>query len=89
MSQAEVKKKLQFAPEQKSPTLDIGNGDYSRHFDAKDQPFEAGEEEARMLLNTGHFVEATATAVSTSSSTSSNRQVSGGDSSTTANASGQ
>jgi hypothetical protein len=52
--------KLQFAPEQKSPTLDIGHGEYSRKFDAKDQPFECDEEEARMLLRMpeGFFVAA-------------------------------
>jgi hypothetical protein len=52
--------KIQFAPEQKSPTLDIGHGEYSRKFDVKDQPFECDEEEARMLLRMpeGFFVAA-------------------------------
>jgi hypothetical protein len=52
--------KLQFSPEQKSPTLEIGNGEYSRKFDVKDQPFDVDDEEARLLMATGHFVEASA-----------------------------
>jgi hypothetical protein len=40
-----------------SPTLEINNGDYSRRFDSKDQPFEAEAiEEAPLLLRTGDFV---------------------------------
>lgn len=54
------KVKLQFADDQKSPTLEINNGDYGRAFDAKDQPFECDEEEAAMLLRSGLFVEAKA-----------------------------
>jgi hypothetical protein len=36
----EKKVLIQFAPEQQSPTLEIGHGEYSRKFDAKDSPFE-------------------------------------------------
>jgi len=49
--------KLEFAAEQKSPTLEIGVGEYRRRFDAKDQPFECEQEEAKMLLRSGHFEE--------------------------------
>jgi hypothetical protein len=48
--------KLKFADDFKSPTLEIGQGDYVRKFDAKDQPFECSKEEAEMLLRTKHFV---------------------------------
>jgi hypothetical protein len=72
--------KLRFADDFKSPTLEIGHGQYDRKFDVKEQPFEmkgyavkeigedgketgaetvivTPEEEARILLGTGHFVE--------------------------------
>ncbi|SRR6266496_750707 len=65
--------KLQFAPGQPAAgnhpktgeplppasSIEIGHGEYSRKFDAKDQPFECDAEEARLLLGTGVFVEAT------------------------------
>jgi hypothetical protein len=52
-------RKVKFAVEQKSPTLEIGHGEYSRRFVADDQPFEVSdEEEFTMLLGTGLFVEA-------------------------------
>jgi len=56
---AEIKPiKLRFADAVTSPVLEIGNGDYARKFETKDQPFEcATEEECDMLLRTGHFVE--------------------------------
>jgi hypothetical protein len=48
---------LKFRATQKSPTLEIINGDYARTFDEKDQPFEAEPlEEAPMLLRSGYFV---------------------------------
>ena len=53
-----VVKFIQFAPEQKSPTLEIHQGEYRRTFDVKDQPFECDPEEAAWLLREGHFVEA-------------------------------
>jgi hypothetical protein len=50
-------RKVKFAPEQKSPTLEIGNGQYVRSFNEKDQPFEcATKEEFDFLLRTDHFV---------------------------------
>ena len=51
--------KLKFRATQKSPTLDLGHGDYRRRFEAKDQPFEVeSEEEYTFLKNTGYFVDA-------------------------------
>ena len=58
----EKKVKIQFAPEQKSPTLEIHQGEYRRLFDVKDQPFECDLEEAAWLLKEGHFIEAPADA---------------------------
>lgn len=72
--------KLRFTENFKSPTLEIGHGQYDRKFKAGDQPFEmtgcsikefdsegretgaeivivTPEEEARILLATGYFVE--------------------------------
>lgn len=49
--------RVRFAPAQESPTLEIGNGEYHRVFEAKDQPFACKKDEAAMLLRTGHFVE--------------------------------
>lgn len=50
--------KLKFKADQKSPTLEIGHGEYRRKFDAKEQPFEVeSEEELRFLKGTGYFVE--------------------------------
>ncbi len=50
--------RLVFSEQQKSPTLEIGHGEYRRKFDVKDQPFECEtKSEARMLLRTGNFVE--------------------------------
>ena len=49
---------LKFRATQKSPTLEIGHGEYTRKFEAKDQPFECDEEEAGMLKRTGFFVDA-------------------------------
>jgi hypothetical protein len=64
--------KLVFAPEQKSPTLEVGGGEYVRKFDAKDQPFSVQDkEELRRLLNTGHFVEAKAAETQPAASTGS------------------
>ena len=54
---SDSKIKLRFADDQKSPTMEIGNGTYHRKFIAKDQPFECDKDEAAMLLRTGHFVE--------------------------------
>jgi hypothetical protein len=51
-------RKVKFADEQKSPTLEIGHGEYSRKFIADEQPFEVGDEEFRMLIGTRLFVEA-------------------------------
>jgi len=54
-------RKVKFADEQKSPTLEIGNGSYARKFDKKNEPFEcATEEEFKFLIRTGNFVEAEA-----------------------------
>lgn len=48
---------LKFRASQKSPTLEINNGEYARHFAATEQPFEVeSDEEAQMLLRTGYFV---------------------------------
>ena len=55
---SDSKIKLRFADDQKSPTLDIGHGEYSRRFDVKDSPFECDAEEAATLLRTGYFVAA-------------------------------
>lgn len=52
--------KLRFADDFKSPTLEVGQGDYVRKFDAKDQPFECSKQEAEMLLRTKNFVVAEA-----------------------------
>jgi len=52
-------RKVKFSPEQKSPTLELGHGEYSRKFSADDQPFEVKDaEEFAMLIGTGFFVEA-------------------------------
>jgi hypothetical protein len=51
-------RKVKFAVEQKSPTLEIGHGEYNRKFVADDQPFEVDEEEFVVLIGTGLFVEA-------------------------------
>ena len=58
-SEPKQSRKVKFAPEQKSPTLEIGHGEYARKFDVKDSPFAcADEEEFRLLIGTGFFVEA-------------------------------
>jgi len=49
---------MKFAASQKSPTLEIGHGEYRRKFEAKDQPFAVDQEEAKFLKGTGHFVDA-------------------------------
>jgi hypothetical protein len=47
---------LKFKADQKSPTMDIGTGEYRRSFKADEQPFVVdSKEEADMLLRTGHF----------------------------------
>jgi DNA replication initiation complex subunit (GINS family) len=51
-------RKVKFAVEQKSPTLEIGHGEYSRKFVADDQPFEVDDEEFTLLIGTGLFVAA-------------------------------
>jgi hypothetical protein len=49
--------KLRFRADQKSPTLAIGNGDYRRQFEAKDQPFEVeSNDEFQLLKGSGYFV---------------------------------
>jgi len=58
---AEEKPKLfvKFRKSQKSPTLEINNGDYARAFKADEQPFEvADEEEHQLLKNSGFFIDA-------------------------------
>lgn len=52
------KKLLRFRANEKSPSIDIQQGEYHRFFRVEDQPFECEtEEEFQMLRNTGHFVE--------------------------------
>jgi len=53
---------LRFHEEQTSPTLEIGHGEYTRKFDAKEQPFECEPEEAELLKRTGYFVDESAAA---------------------------
>jgi len=60
---------LKFRASQKSPTLEIGHGEYTRKFDAKEQPFEVDEQEAAFLKGTGYFVDATPPAPKKSKST--------------------
>lgn len=49
---------VRFRASQKSPTLDLMNGEYHRVFNAVDQPFEVKDQEELLLLkNSGFFVE--------------------------------
>jgi hypothetical protein len=49
---------MRFRANVKSPTIEIAQGEYRRKFYASEQPFEVeNAEEARMLHETGHFVE--------------------------------
>jgi len=49
--------RLRFRADQKSPTLEIGNGEYRRVFNAKDQPFEVeSDDEFQLLKGSGYFV---------------------------------
>ncbi len=50
--------KVNFAPSFITDTLDFQNGEYSRKFERKDQPFEVTDEEWATLARTGHFVAA-------------------------------
>jgi hypothetical protein len=53
----EPKNFLKFRASQKSPTMDIGVGEYRRTFNAGEQPFEVKDaEEEQLLRNTGFFV---------------------------------
>ena len=49
---------LKFHEDQKSPTLELGHGEYTRKFEASAQPFECEPEEALFLKATGYFVDA-------------------------------
>lgn len=56
--QPEPKKLVRFRANEKSPTIDIQEGEYRRSFRAEDQPFEVeNENELQMLRATGRFVE--------------------------------
>ncbi len=48
---------VKFHPDQKSPTLDLCQGEYRRKFEKKFEPFScSSEEERQMLIATGHFI---------------------------------
>ena len=50
--------RLRFKKEfEQQQSIDIGHGEYRREFRKADEPFEASDEEAALLLSTGVFEE--------------------------------